>query len=142
MHVNGGLGSFLNDLSESQLGFVWNSSYTSFGYGTEDQLSIGWVNQANDPVYTELNITSPRQGITEIPPNLNGAVFAAITCHRANKRGRSQPYNNLYQYECAFRVTRLPAVWIILDMSFQERKRVREADEKEVSSFRSSHPCR
>lgn len=42
-------------------------------------LLVGWVNQLNEPVYTELNITEKGKGTAAAPDGMNGAVFAAVT---------------------------------------------------------------
>jgi hypothetical protein len=42
------------------------------------QLFIGWVNQLNVLVYTPLNITAYRRGITYMPQEINRVAFAMV----------------------------------------------------------------
>jgi Ferritin-like domain len=43
------------------------------------KLFVGWLNQANEPVYSKLTLTSAGQGTTSVPKGLNGVAFAAVT---------------------------------------------------------------
>jgi hypothetical protein len=41
-------------------------------------LFVGWVNQANAPVYTALNLSAPGKGNAAMPPNLENVAFVAL----------------------------------------------------------------
>jgi hypothetical protein len=42
-------------------------------------LFIEWINQLNMPAYTTLPITGPSTGIAEVPQEINGIAFTAVT---------------------------------------------------------------
>lgn len=43
------------------------------------QLYVAWVNLANQPQYTKLNVTGEGKGTTSVPSNLEDTAFIAIT---------------------------------------------------------------
>lgn len=57
------------------ISFTVNQSIAS----ESSNLFIGWVNQANAPVYTIATVSSAGQGTAPVPGGLNGAAFAALT---------------------------------------------------------------
>lgn len=62
--------------------FTWDATQVAFVFEEGKQLLIGWVNQLNAPVYTELNITSPGKGSSLVPEGMNGGAFAVVTTQR------------------------------------------------------------
>ena len=63
----------------AQMEFSWDPTQTPFVSEQGKQLFIGWINQLNVPVYTELSITDHGKGVADVPQGLNGMVFAAMT---------------------------------------------------------------
>lgn len=43
------------------------------------KLFVGWLNQADTPMYTKLTLTSAGMGTASVPGGLNGVAFAAVT---------------------------------------------------------------
>ena len=62
-----------------QMKFAWDPTQMPFLVEQGKPLFIGWTNQLNMPVYTELAIIEQGQGIAEVPPGMNGVAFAAVT---------------------------------------------------------------
>ncbi|KAI9798988.1 MAG: hypothetical protein M1833_004341 [Piccolia ochrophora] len=40
---------------------------------------VAWINQLNKPIYTRLHLTAPGQGTTDVPAELTGVIYAALT---------------------------------------------------------------
>jgi hypothetical protein len=68
----------------SQMEFSWDPTQMPFVVEQGKQLFIGWVNQLNVPVYTELSISLPGNGTADVPQELNGVAFAAVTSQLPN----------------------------------------------------------
>jgi hypothetical protein len=66
------------------LEFTWDPTQRSFLIEEGKELLIGWVNQLNVPVYTQLNITSRGRGISRVPQGIHGSAFAVISTQRYN----------------------------------------------------------
>jgi hypothetical protein len=45
----------------------------------KSKLLVGWLNQANEPVYSTLAVIGAGKGTTTVPKGLNGVAFAAVT---------------------------------------------------------------
>ena len=45
----------------------------------KSKLFVGWLNQADEPVYSTLMVTGAGKGTTTVPKGLNGVAFAAVT---------------------------------------------------------------
>lgn len=59
--------------------FTWDPKQVPFVVQGDKQLQAGWVNQANQPVYTPLTKTSEGKGTARMPQGLSGITFVAIT---------------------------------------------------------------
>lgn len=68
-----------NSTRNAMLQFSWDPTQMPFVVAKGKQLLIGWVNQANAPIYTPLNVTTKGTGTTNLPPDLNGVAFAVLT---------------------------------------------------------------
>lgn len=70
------------DSTRNAVDFTWDPRQIPFVVESSKQLFIGWVNQVNVPVYTELNITGEGRGVAYVPHGLNGVAFVALTSQK------------------------------------------------------------
>lgn len=75
--------TLMNTTLASKVGFSWDPQQVPFQSGKP--MFVVWVSQLDIPVYTNLEIHTPGNGTTQVPPTINscsGTVFAAITSKR------------------------------------------------------------
>jgi hypothetical protein len=59
--------------------FVWDPNQTLVRFEAGKLLFIGWVNQLNAPIYSELTASINGSGSSIMPLGLEGVVFAVLT---------------------------------------------------------------
>ncbi|KAI9805237.1 MAG: hypothetical protein M1833_005690 [Piccolia ochrophora] len=70
--------SFAPEKEPRSLNFGWDPSKLQ-GVEANQPLYIGWVNQANKPVYTSVKVTGAGLGSADVPKGLTGIAYAVLT---------------------------------------------------------------
>ena len=70
--------AFASTNSIGTLVFTVNTSQMHAGWSNQP-LYMGWVNQENPPIYTQVTVMNENQLQTQVPTGMNGMAFAVLT---------------------------------------------------------------